>query len=103
MASNFGNLAITVNEYTQGHFVVTLVMTQTNQGLNDFSKSISVLQEWLSIHGDATTSTITLVIDGFSYMISVNDLKLLTINNTAYTNNYAGALAQLNTLFNFTN
>lgn len=103
MASNFGNLSINIAEYTQGHFVVTLVMTQTNGGIGDFSRSISVLQEWVSIHGESLTSTISLVLDGFSYMIPVNDLKVLTINGTAYTNNYAGALAELNTLLNFTN
>ena len=103
MASNFGNLVITVNEYTQGHFVVTLVMTQTNQGINDFSRSISVLQEWVSVHGETLTATIGLVLDGFRYTIAVNDLKVLNINGTAYTNNYAGALAKLNTLLNFTN
>lgn len=101
MASNFGNLAINITEHAQEHFVVTLVMTETNGGLNDFNKSISAIHEVISIHGDDITDTITLIMDGYSYTIAVSGLQVLTINGTNYTDNYAGALAELNTSFNF--
>jgi len=101
MASNFGNLAINIVEHAQSHFVVTLVMTETNGGIDDFNKSISAIHEVISIHGEDLADTITLIIDGFSYMISVSDVRVLTINGTNYTDNYAGALAELNASFNF--
>lgn len=101
MASNFGNLAINIVEHAQSHFVVTLVMTETNGGIDDFNKSISAIHEVISIHGEDLTDTITLIMDGYSYMISVSDVRVLTINGTNYTGNYAGALAELNVSFNF--
>lgn len=101
MSSNFGNLAINIIEHAQSHFVVTLVMTETNGGIDDFNKSISAVHEVISIHGEDLTDTITLIMDGFSYMISVSNVHVLTINGINYTGNYAGALTKLNASFHF--
>jgi hypothetical protein len=84
MASNFGNLVINVTVHDGNKYVVTFVMTQTNQGVGDFNKSISGTNQTISIHSDTLTSTIILYVHGFSYMIPVNDLVALRINNTTY-------------------
>lgn len=101
MSSNYGIMTIGITEHANSHFVVTMVLSATRDGMDDYSMSVSAIHEVISVKGDAINSVIELKIDGFECRIPFNDLNGVVIDGVSFTGNYAGALAALNAAFNF--
>ena len=101
MSSNYGIMTIGITEHAQEHFVVTMALSATRDGMDDYNMSVSAVHDVISVKGDALNNIIELKVDGFECHMAVDELYDLVIDGVNYKGNYAGALAALNAAFNF--